>query len=91
MLEILPTPDIPYIDKYATLLRNQPGEVEINVNGQNKPKMIGLVGTNPKNSEGLGVAYIVNVKYRGRGYGREAFQAFLNIYWEIEGVFSPSS
>ena len=87
MLTILPSAENPDIDKYAILLRPDSASEELETQQKEKPKMIGLVGTNRHSPQGLETGYCLNRKYWGKGYAGEAFAAFLELYWSLPGVF----
>jgi len=87
MLDVLPSAKNPNIDKFAILLRPIPENPQPWSNAKEKPKMIGLVGTNRMSDQGLETGYFFNKKYWGQGYATEAFAAFLKLYWSLPGMW----
>lgn len=86
MLDSLPTPEQPWNQRWAIMLK--PSTKSIIADGSNshlkaeKPKMIGIVGT-PRKGE---LAYKINPDYWGKGYMSETLTIFLKMFWESEGL-----
>lgn len=74
-----PTPEKPWNNRWAILLRPDPSAPP--PEGNQKPKMIGVVGT-PRESE---VAYKLHPDYWGKGYMSEALAMFIKLFWQSEG------
>jgi ribosomal-protein-alanine N-acetyltransferase len=76
----MPTPEKPWNRRYAILLRPDPSRPP--PEGNQKPKMIGILGT-PREFE---VAYKLHPDYWGKGYMSEALAMFIKIFWQLEGL-----
>ncbi|PVH76269.1 acyl-CoA N-acyltransferase [Cadophora sp. DSE1049] len=90
MLDSFPTPEKPWNQRWAIMLKPSPSSETKSVieDGSDsdshakaeKPKMIGIVGT-PRKSE---LAYKINPEYWGKGYMSETLTMFLRMFWESE-------
>lgn len=88
---------MPDIDKWAILLRPVPdaqqapnghrssSERSPRQNEVEKPRCIGIVGTNRWSDQGMETGYCLHKDFWGKGYATEAFRCFLEMYWKIEG------
>lgn len=86
MPSLLPSEEMPDIDKWAILLRPNGNEEE-----GKKPKCIGILGTNRWSDQGMETGYCLNKAYWGKGYATEAFKMFLDMYWKLPGLLFPLS
>jgi ribosomal-protein-alanine N-acetyltransferase len=80
MLESLPTPEKPWNQRWAILLRPLPGSQEENA----KPRMIGIIGIVREQE----IGYKVHPDFWGKRYMTEALKMFINMYWKMEGKIS---
>jgi ribosomal-protein-alanine N-acetyltransferase len=78
MQDSLPTPEKPWNQRWAILLRPLPGSQEEN----SKPKMIGAIGIVREQE----IGYKVHPDFWGKGYMTEALKMFINLYWKMEGM-----
>ena len=85
MLSRMPSPEKPWIEIYAILLRSSQSP-----EAQGKPRMIGTVGA-PRVSEELDAAeigYGLHPDFWGFGYMPEALSLFIGLYWSPESMLS---
>jgi ribosomal-protein-alanine N-acetyltransferase len=80
MQESLPTPEKPWNQRWAILLRPLPGFQEENA----KPRMIGVIGIVREQE----IGYKVHPDFWGKGYMTEALRMFIDVYWKMEGKIS---
>src|SRR5690348_3148177 len=73
MQQSSPTPEEPWKESFAILLRCPEGQ---------KPKMIGAIGTG-RESE---VGYKVHPDFSGKGYMTEALKLFTTLFFTLEGM-----
>ena len=92
MLDSIPSPEKPWNERWAVLLRPSVSESTDKGGDEReapkyKPKMIGIVGT-PRKGE---LAYKINPDYWGKGYMSETLHMFLKMFWESKGLSKLSS
>jgi ribosomal-protein-alanine N-acetyltransferase len=78
MQDSLPTPEKPWNQRWAILLRQLPGSRE----NSDKPRMIGIIGIVREQE----IGYKVHPDFWGKGYMTEALKMFINLYWKMEGM-----
>lgn len=54
---------------------------------EGKTEMVGFVGTNRYKESGMEVGYVINRRFWGRGFATEGLRMFLDMYWEMSGLF----
>ncbi|KAF4637242.1 hypothetical protein G7Y89_g835 [Cudoniella acicularis] len=74
MREQVPTPEKPWNQRWAILLR--PGEDAT----EQKPKMIGLIGF-PREAD---IGYKIHPDFWGKGYMSEALALFIELFWKLD-------
>jgi RimJ/RimL family protein N-acetyltransferase len=89
------SPDRPWISNYALILK--PSPTEEYPGPTEAPMMIGVAGVLRRiamlNSEGveqeyeMEIGYALHPDFTGKGYGVEAVQGFLDLYWSLPGMF----
>lgn len=93
LLKILPNEENPDIEKFAMMLipenceaSQKEGEGDGNEE-EGKTEMVGFVGTNRYKESGMEVGYVINRRFWGRGFATEGLRMFLDMYWEMSGLF----
>ena len=85
MASRVPTPEKPWIENYAILLKSSISELS------GKPKVIGAVGVPRDGPAGAEIGYGLHPDYWGMGYMSEALQLFIGVYWGPGSTFGSSS
>jgi ribosomal-protein-alanine N-acetyltransferase len=80
MQESLPTPEKPWNQRWAILLRPLPGSQEEDA----KRRMIGIIGIVREQE----IGYKVHPDFWGKGYMTEALRMFIGMYWKMAGKIS---
>jgi len=76
MLSRMPTPEKPWIEVYAILLKSS-----ITSTPGGKPRVIGTCGTPRNEPLGAELGYGLHPDFWGEGYMSEALRLFINLYW----------
>jgi len=76
MIARIPTPEASLIENYAILLKPLVASAR-----DQKPKMIGIVGTTRNTPTAAEVGYGLHCDYWGKGYASEAVRLFIDVYW----------
>jgi RimJ/RimL family protein N-acetyltransferase len=74
--ESLPTPEKPWNQRWAILLRPLPGSQE-----SFKPRMIGVIAIVREQE----IGYKLHPDFWGKGYMTETLRMFIDMYWKMEG------
>jgi RimJ/RimL family protein N-acetyltransferase len=79
--ERLPSPEKPWIEHFAIILRPQPSATPPEPN----PQFLGFIGITraPGPTDYPEIGYRLREEFFGKGYGTEAVRAFTELYWTL--------